>query len=53
MWLNFNGLDAFGPEALEAFENEVLRPLVAALRAEIPWSEFQKSGKTERLADAE
>jgi hypothetical protein len=53
MWLNFNGLESFGPDALDAFENEVLRPLVAALRAEIPWSDFQKSGKTERLADAE
>jgi hypothetical protein len=53
LWLNFNGLESFGPDALDAFENEVLRPLVAALRAEIPWSEFQKSGKTERLADAE
>ena len=53
IWLTIQGNSSLGGAEIDAFEQEVLLPLVAVMRGEISASEWAASGEAQRLADAE
>jgi hypothetical protein len=53
IWLTIQGNSSLGGAEIDAFEQEVLLPLVAVMRGDISASEWAASGEAQRLADAE